>query len=98
MRIIYFLSLLLLLNGCAGEPFRGPEVTNNVIEIQHFSKSKQNKYALILEGHNSTYQGGFDVDQLDQLSQPIEDPYIKRDVSETSKLAISKGYNVYLVH
>ena len=100
---IYLLFFLLVINGCSSQPLQGgPDIPNTVIEIQHFAQSKHNKYALILEGHNSTYKiagpnQGFDNDRLDRLSQPIKDPCIKRDVSETSKLAISKGYDVYLV-
>ena len=95
-KLITFLFSFLI-TGCASAYYI-PETTNAPIELQNFSKSKNNKYALIMEGHNSNYQGGFDTSKLDSLSQPIADPFIKRDISETTKLALSKNYDVYLLH
>lgn len=64
-----------------------------------FKVSANNKYAIMMAGHNSTCNAKqFLFDELDGLSDPIPDKYIAKDMLDTAQLAYFKGFDVYSVY
>lgn len=65
-----------------------------------FRRSPRNRYALVMNGR--VFQppaNGSGVNDADDLLQgePIEDPWVRGDVDQLTRLLLSKGYDVYRI-
>lgn len=98
MRLIYCILTLCLLIGCSSEHINfGINTSSRPDAIRtKFRQSPTNKYFIAIEGRNSVFNGGScGVDELDEKSEKILDSFVESDISQTTALALSKGYDIY---
>lgn len=100
LRYLFSFIALVSLVGCGSSPirFRDLSTKETVHQVPNRVRiSPNNKYLIAIEGHISTLGNGtFTSDTMDSLSEKITDKYVHTDIVETTKLAVSKGYDVYM--
>lgn len=99
--LLIFTSIFLV--GCSSTeslnlpPPREAHISGERSEVP-FKINSKNKYAFIIRGETFKRDGNFTISSPDDLSQGkrIIDPYIENDIDQISRLALSKGYDVYV--